>query len=75
MYLSRFSHIIGVHGDRDQCTIIKSVSAAGTCIPPMAIMKGVVILKRWFTELPPELDNLLVSMSDSGYLNDTLFFQ
>ena len=74
-YLSRFSHIIGVHGDRDQCTIIKSVSAAGTCIPPMAIMKGVVILKRWFTELPPELDNLLVGMSNSGYSNDMLFFQ
>src|SRR6266480_3516204 len=74
-YLSRFSHIIGVHGDRDQCTIIESVSAAGTCIPPMAIMKGVVILKRWFAELPPELDNLLVGMSDSGYSNDTLFFQ
>ena len=74
-YLSRFSHIIGVHGDRDQCTIIKSVSAAGTCIPPMAIMKGVVILKRWFAELPPELDNLLVGTSDSGYSNDTLFFQ
>ena len=38
-------------------------------------MKGVIILKRWFTELPLELDNLLVSTSDSGYLNDTLFFQ
>ena len=34
-----------------------------------------IILKRWFTELPPELDNLLVSTSDSGYLNNTLFFQ
>ena len=75
MYLSRFSHIIGVHGDRDQCTVVKSVSAAGNSIPPLVIMKGVIILKRWFTELPLELDNLLVSTSDSGYLNDTLFFQ
>jgi len=38
-------------------------------------MKGVIILKRWFAEVPPELDNLLVGTSDSGYSNDTLFFQ
>ncbi len=38
-------------------------------------MKGVIILKRWFAELPPELNNLLIGTSDSGYLNDTLFFQ
>ena len=75
MYESRFSHIIGVHGDRDQCTVVESVSAAGNSIPPLVIMKGVIILKRWFTELPPELDNLLVGTSDSGYSNDTLFFQ
>ena len=75
MYLSRFSYIISVHGDQDQCTIIESVSAAGNSIPPLVIIKGVIILKRWFTELPPELNNLLVSTSDSGYLNDTLFFQ
>ncbi len=74
MYLSRFSYIISVHGDRDQYTIIKSVSAAGNSILPLVIMKGVIILKRWFAELPPELDNLLVSTSDSSYLNDTLFF-
>ena len=75
MYESRFSHIIGVHGDQDQCTIIESVSAAGNSIPPLVIMKGVIILKRWFIEVPPELDNLLISTLDSGYLNDTLFFQ
>src|SRR5438876_2486276 len=75
MYLSRFSHIIGVHGDQEQCTIIKSVLAAGNSIPPLVIMKGVIILKRWFTELPPELDNLLVGTSDSGYSNNMLFFQ
>ncbi len=75
MYESRFSHIISVHGDRDQCTVVESVSAAGNSIPPLVIMKGVIILKRWFTELPPELDNLLVGTSDSGYSNDTLFFQ
>ena len=39
------------------------------------IIKGVIILKRWFAELPPELSNLLISTSDSGYLNNTLFFQ
>ena len=75
MYESRFSHIISIHGNQDQCTIIESVSAAGNSIPPLVIMKGVIILKRWFAELPPELDNLLVGTSDSGYSNDTLFFQ
>ncbi len=39
------------------------------------IIKGVIILQRWFTELPPELNNLLIGTLDSGYLNDTLFFQ
>ena len=75
MYLSRFSHIIGVHGDREQCTVVESVSAAGNSIPPLVIMKGVIILKRWFAELPLELDNLLVSTLDSGYSNNMLFFQ
>ncbi len=74
-YLSRFSYIIGVHSNQEQCTIIESVSAAGRFIPPLVIIKGVIILKRWFAELPPELSNLLVSTSDSGYSNDTLFFQ
>jgi len=75
MYLSRFSYIIGVYGNQEQYTIIESVSAASNSIPPLVIMKGVIILKRWFAELPPELDNLLVGTSDSGYSNDTLFFQ
>src|SRR6266480_4698177 len=75
MYLSRFSYIISVHGDQDQYTIIKSVSAAGNSILPLVIMKGAIILKRWFTEVPLELDNLLVGTSDSGYLNNILFFQ
>ncbi len=75
MYLSRFSYIISVHGDQDQYTVIKSVLAAGNSILPLVIMKGVIILKRWFTKLPPELNNLLVSTSDSGYSNDMLFFQ
>ncbi len=75
MYLSRFSHIIGVHGDREQYTVVESVSAAGNSIPPLVIMKEVIILKRWFAELPLELDNLLVGTSDSGYSNNTLFFQ
>jgi len=75
MYLSRFSHIIGVYGDQDQYTVVESVSAVGNSIPPLVIMKGVIILKRWFAELPPELDNLLVGTLDSGYSNNTLFFQ
>jgi hypothetical protein len=74
-YLSRFSYIIGVHGDREQYTIVESVLATGSSIPPLVIIKGVIILKRWFTKLPPELDNLLVGISDSGYSNNTLFFQ
>jgi hypothetical protein len=72
---SRFSQIIGVHGDREQCTIVECVSAAGKYTPPMVIIKGQVILHRWFAEVPPELNNLLVGTSDSGYSNDTLFFQ
>ena len=74
MYESQFSHIISVYGDQDQYTIIESILAASNSIPPLVIMKGVIILKRWFTELPPELNNLLVSTSDSGYSNNTLFF-
>jgi hypothetical protein len=71
----RFSQIIGVRGDREQCTVVECVSAAGKYTPPMIIIKGQVILRRWFAEIPPELNNLLVGTSESGYLNDTLFFQ
>src|SRR6266480_1262342 len=50
MYESRCSHIISVHGNQDQYTVVESVSAAGNGIPPRVIIKGVIILKRWFTE-------------------------
>jgi hypothetical protein len=73
--MSRFSHIIGAYSDREQCTVVESVSAAGGHIPPLVIIKGVIIMKKWFAEIPPKLNNLLVGTLESGYSNDTLFFQ
>lgn len=74
-YLSRFSPIIGDHGDREQCTVIESGSAAGKAIPPLVIIKGGVVSERWFAEVPPELNNVLVGTSDSGGSNDSLFWR
>ena len=69
----RFMNIIGSHGDQEHVTIIEAISAGGVVIPPLIIIKGKVILHRWFADIMD--DDYLIGVSDSGYSNDVLFFQ
>ena len=69
----RFTNIIGSHGDQEHVTIVEAISAGGVVIPPLIIIKGKVILHRWFADIMD--DDYLIGVSDSGYSNDVLFFQ
>ena len=68
----RFTNIIGSHGDQEHVTIVEAISAGGVVIPPLIIIKGKVILHRWFADIMD--DDYLIGVSDSGYSNDVLFF-
>jgi hypothetical protein len=68
----RFTNIIGSHGDQEHVTVVEAISAGGVVIPPLIIIKGKVILHRWFADI---MDNdYLIRVSDSGYANNVLFF-
>ena len=69
----RFTNIIGSHGNQEHVTIVEAISAGGVVIPPLIIIKGKVILHRWFADIMD--DDYLIGVSDSGYSNDVLFFQ
>jgi len=69
----RFTNIIGSHGDQEHVTVVEAISAGGVVIPPLIIIKGKVILHRWFADILD--DDYLIGVSDSGYANDVLFFQ
>ena len=68
----RFMNIIGSHGDQEYVTVVEAISAGGVVIPPLIIIKGKVILHKWFADIMD--DDYLIGVSDSGYLNDVLFF-
>ena len=69
----RFSTIIGSHGDQEHVTVVEAISAGGIAIPPLIIVKGKVILVKWFADILD--DDYLIGVSESGYANDVLFFQ
>ena len=60
-------HRCGALGDRELCTIVECL-AGGNSIPFFVIAKGTVIIKRWFAEIPPELGDMAISVSESDYI-------
>jgi hypothetical protein len=70
---NRFTNLIGSLGDTEHITVVESISAAGAVIPPLIIIKGVVIQTRWFTDIAD--NDIAIGVSDSGYSNDILCFQ
>ena len=46
-------------------TVVKSISAGSVIIPPLIIIKGVVIQTRWFADIKD--NNIVIGVSDSGY--------
>ena len=69
----RFTNIIGSHGDQEHVTVVEAISAGGIPTPPLIIVKGKVILVKWFADIFD--DDYLIGVSESGYANDVLFFQ
>jgi hypothetical protein len=61
----------GSNTNRDYVTSIEAISGDGYVIPPLLIAQGSIYLEKWYTHtaLP---DNYAVSLSSSGYANNTL---
>jgi hypothetical protein len=69
---SPFLNTIASLGETEHVTMVEAISGSGEVLNPMAILKGVVIQRRWFDDLT---DGILVGVSDTGYSNDQLSFQ
>jgi len=49
-------------------TVVECIFADGKAIPPLIIVKGVMLIASWFNEKMTGYE--LVSVSDSGYTNE-----
>lgn len=55
--------------NRESCTDVVTISAAGNVIPAFLILIGRIHLRSWYTNLD---DDTMISVSDSGYTNNVL---
>jgi hypothetical protein len=69
----QFKNLIGSHGDTEHVSIVEAISAGGTVIAPLIIIKGAIIQARWFADIQD--NDIAIGVSDSGYSNDILSFQ
>lgn len=60
--------------NRELVTSCEVISADGYVLPPMLILAGTMHLEDWATKTDLE-DNVLLSVSDTGYSNDLLGFE
>ena len=58
-------------GDKTQITVVACANAAGYALPPMVIFKGEKFNYQWSIG---EVSNTLYGMSDSGWIDQELFF-
>jgi hypothetical protein len=72
LYNIRFTQNITSLGSTKHITVVEYISASRQSITLLVITKGVVIQERWFAEL--ESGDITISISESGYSNDTLSF-
>jgi Tc5 transposase DNA-binding domain len=61
-----------IDGTRTLITSVEAVSAGGAVINKMLIILGKRHLEGWYLDLD---DNILVGVSDTGYINDKLSFK
>ena len=47
----RFKNLIGSHGDTEHVSIVEAISAGGTVIALLIIIKGAIIQARWFADI------------------------
>jgi hypothetical protein len=55
--------------NRQHITVSECISAGGYVLPPVVIIKGQVLLRSYFQDMP---DDWLVTTSDSSYINDEI---
>jgi hypothetical protein len=58
----------GIPENRMSVTVIECISADGRAIPPVIIVKGVMIMASWFTE--KMTGHEVITVSESGYTNE-----
>lgn len=59
---------VGVPENRLSLTVVESISADGTSIPPLIIVPGILIMESWFHE--NMTGHELVTVSPTGYTNE-----
>ena len=72
LYLQGKNKVVSL-GDTEHISVVECISAGGTVIAPMIIIKGAVVQARWFVDL--QNGDIAIGVSDSGYSNDILSFQ
>ncbi|KAF1994311.1 CENP-B protein, partial [Amniculicola lignicola CBS 123094] len=55
--------------NRELVTLVECISTNGASITPIVIVKAQSVMEHWISN---QLDNYLISVSDSGYTNDSL---
>jgi hypothetical protein len=58
----------GIPENRLSVTVVEYISVNGKAIPPLIIIKGVMIMANWFTENITRDE--LITVSESGYTNE-----
>jgi hypothetical protein len=58
----------GIPENRMSTTVVECISADGKAIPPVIIVKGVMIMASWFSE--NITGHELITVSESGYTNE-----
>ena len=70
---TRDSHAKSIQpGNREWITIIITINASGSILPPQIIFAGKKHQSQWFSAIP---GNYRISMSDNGWTNDGLGFE
>ena len=59
---------VGIPENRISLTVIESICANGTAIPPVVIILGVMIIGSWFHENMTR--HKVITVSPSGYTNE-----
>ena len=62
---------VGVPENRLSLTVMESISANGTLIPPLIIMPSILIMESWFHENITGYK--LVTVSLTGYINENIY--
>ena len=62
-------HTLPNDTNHEHVTLVETISAGGWAIPPVIVIAGILLLERYFQDLP---DGYLLAVSDSGYINDEI---